>query len=119
MEIINLILLFCGGATFIALVVAWGFVFSAVTLKDLPVLQTGEESAKYILTTPRNETLWNASEKYHQALEKVNAIHDKKAYRINISIRSMWCIAVFFCAICYTYRGTERLSGGRNVEQKK
>lgn len=92
----TIILLMSGFFTFISLVVAWAFVFSAVTLKDLPSLTTGEEIDEFLLSNPRNETIWDISRKYHDAIGKLSVIHDLKAYRIGLSIHAMWSTAIFF-----------------------
>ncbi|PWK07058.1 hypothetical protein C7421_1089 [Pantoea ananatis] len=89
-------LLIFGAGTFISLVISWVMVFSAVTLKDLPTLITDSDTATFFLTKPRNETLWDEAEQYHNALKDINNIHDKKAWRINISIHAMWLTAFFF-----------------------
>lgn len=92
----SVLLLLTGGLTFIFLVFAWVFVFSAVTLKDLPALTTGEDADSFFLSYPRNETIWDTARKYHQAIQKLSEIHNLKALKFNKAVISMRCTALFF-----------------------
>lgn len=105
---LSIAIIVSGGLTFVGLCSCWSFVFRSVVLIDKPKMPVQDIEAVFLSNT-RPDALFSMSNLYMQACQKIEEIHDEKAFLIGKSFQEMqftgWCFITFVILIAYLKMG--------------